>query len=425
MNRRFTILYNIYKNDFINSLHIFKRFIFLVLASLTIGLLNGVIGSLFKILIKYATQTRINTPQLILCMPLVAMFTYLLYKLFHKENSKGTNLVLQSVRTDDNIGYTTAPLMFVSTVLSHLTGASVGCEGAALQIGGGVGQSLSRIAKFDIKDKHILTMCGMSACFSALFGTPIAAAVFVIEVISIGVMYYSALIPCVISAMTARHISYLFGIEVEIKSVNFVNNFEVTMYLKVLLLACGCAFVSILFCRMLKLSEKFSEKIENNYLRALILSIVAVVIIFIFGKDSFAGTGMNVINTALSGESEWYFFLIKMILTSICVCAGLKGGEIVPTFFIGSTFGCVVGALIGIPADFAAAIGLLAVFCGVTNCPLATLLIGFELFGAQNAVYLLLAISVSYYMSGYHGLYNTQKIVYSKYSPEFINIRAK
>ena len=176
---------------------------------------------------------------------------------------------------------------------------------------------------------------------------------------------------------------------------------------------------------MLKLFEKNSEKIKNHYLRALIFSSVAVVIIFVFGKESFAGTGMNVINNALSGESEWYFFLIKMLLTSICVSAGLKGGEIVPTFFIGSTFGCVVGALIGIPADFAAAIGLLSVFCGVTNCPLATLLIGFELFGAQNAVYLLLAISVSYYMSGYHGLYNTQRIVYSKYSPEFINIKAK
>ena len=425
MSRRFTILYNIYKKDFINSLHIIKRFIFLVLVSLIIGVLNGLIGSVFKLFIKYATLIRYDNPQLIWFMPIVAMFTYLLYKLFRKEKSKGTNLVLQSVRTEDNIGYTTAPLMFVSTVLSHLTGASVGCEGAALQIGGGVGQSLSRIAKFDIKDKHILTMCGMSACFSALFGTPIAAAVFVIEVISVGVMYYSALIPCVISALTARHISNLFGIEVEIQSVNVVENFKIDMYLKVLILACGCAFVSILFCRMLKLSEKFSEKIEHNYFRALILGCAAVLIILLLGEETFAGTGMNVINAALSGESEWYFFIIKMLLTSICVSAGLRGGEIVPTFFIGSTFGCVVGALVGIPADFAAAIGLLSVFCGVTNCPLATLLIGFELFGVQNAVYLFIAISVSYYMSGYHGLYNTQKIVYSKYSPEFINIRTK
>lgn len=425
MRRKFKLLFNIYISDLKNSVKILKRFVFVLAAALIIGAITGLAGTAFKLCIKYAADFRNNNSFIILFLPAAALFTYALYRIFNQQNSAGTNLVLESVRTQEKISVFTAPLMFVSTVISHLFGASVGCEGAALQIGGGIGQTLARTFKLDQKDAHILTMCGMSGCFAALFGTPVAAAVFVIEVISVGVMYYSALIPCAVSAVTAHMIAHYFGIDSEIIKSPVIINYEPMMFLKVLLLGMGCALVSIIFCRSLRIFSRLSALIKNPYMRAISIGSLGCALIFLFGTDSYAGAGTDVINLALSGTADYSAFIIKILLTSICVSAGLRGGEIIPSFFIGATFGSAFGAFIGVPAGFAAAVGLLGVFCGVTNCPLATLLIALELFGADNSMYFLIAIAVSYFCSGYYGLYSTQKIVYSKYLPEFINIRAK
>ena len=238
-------------------------------------------------------------------------------------------------------------------------------------------------------------------------------------------MYYSALVPCVVSSLTARYIAHIFGYDAEIISVKSVENYQPVLCLQILVLAIACAVISIFFCRLLKFSVKTSKRISNPYIRAIILSCVAVGIIMLTGIGKYSGSGVSAINLALESDADYPAFIIKIVLTCICVGAGLKGGEIVPSFFIGATFGAAYGVLIGMPASFAAAVGMLCVFCGVTNCPLATIIIAMELFGSQNILYFMLAIAVSYFMSGYYGLYSTQRIVYSKYMPEFINVRAK
>lgn len=402
-----------------------RRFIVLALLAVLMGGITGIVGTLFKKSIKFVSELRNQNPIIILLLPMAAITICCLYKICKQEKSHGTNIVLESVRSEDSISGFTAPLMFISTIISHMFGASVGCEGAALQIGGGIGENLARMLKINSKSVQIVTMCGMSGCFAALFGAPVAAAVFVIEVISVGVMYYSALVPCFISSVTAHLIAYHFGIESEIKKINLIDNYEVLTLIKVAVLACVGALVSILFCKALKFTGKLAKKIENIYLRALILSSVAVLLIFVFGADKYAGTGMSVINRALSGDVDLFSFAIKIVITSICISAGLKGGEIIPSFFIGATFGCMFGSIIGLPPEFAACIGILSVFCGVTNCPIATFMLSIELFGAGNAMYFFLAIAISYALSGYYGLYSAQKIVYSKYLPEFINIHTK
>ncbi len=425
MRRKLIMLFNIYKNDIKKSAKILIRFLFLTVSSIIIGIVTGFVGTAFKLSIRFVTGVRSENSLLILCLPLVGVITCLLYRVCRQERSTGTNLVLESVRTEEKISVFTAPLMFVCTVISHLCGASVGCEGAALQIGGGIGQCAASALKMGQKDIHVMTMCGMSGCFAALFGTPIAAAVFAIEVISVGVMYYSSLVPCVVSSLTAHYIAHSFGVDAEIIKAPICDNYDVLQLLKVALIAIGCAVVSILFCRALRLFSHIASVMKNPIVRSLVMSAVACGFIFLFGADDYAGAGTAVINRALGGSAHPFAFLIKILLTAICVNAGLKGGEIIPSFFIGATFGAVVGPLIGINAGFAAAIGLLGVFCGVTNCPVATLVIAVELFGSSNAVYYMIAIAISYFCSGYYGLYSTQKIVYSKYLPEFINIKAK
>ena len=402
-----------------------RRFIVLAVLAVLMGGITGIVGTLFKLSVNYVSEFRNQNHWIILLLPISAITICFIYKICKQDKSHGTNIVLESVRSEDTISAFTAPLMFVSTVISHMFGASVGCEGAALQIGGGIGENLAKILKINPKSVQIVTMCGMSGCFAALFGAPVAAAVFVIEVISVGVMYYSALVPCFISAVTAHTIAFHFGIESEIQKITLIDNYQIMTLVKVALLASIGAGVSILFCKTLKFAGKLSKKIENKYLRALIFSSVAVILIFIFGADKYAGTGMGIINRALSGEVDLFAFVIKIIITAICISAGLKGGEIIPSFFIGSTFGCMFGSIIGLPPEFAACIGILSVFCGVTNCPIATFMLSVELFGAENAMYFFLAIAISYALSGYYGLYSAQKIVYSKYLPEFINIHTK
>ena len=337
--------------------------------------------------------------------------------------SKGTNLVLSAVRSEERVPFRMAPLIFASTVLTHLFGGSAGREGAALQLGGSLAQTLGRFLHLDEKDMHIITMCGMSACFSALFGTPLAATVFSMEVVSVGIMYYAALVPCAAASLIAAGISGWFGVPPTFFSVSGIPQAAALVpMLRTLVLAALCAAISVTFCYILHgSSHLFQRFLPNPYLRAFLGGCGVLGLMLLCGSRDYLGAGVPVIAQAISGSAHPTAFLWKMIFTATTLAAGFKGGEIVPTFFVGATFGCFAGALLGLPPSFAAALGLCAVFCGVTNCPLTSMLIAFELFGFSGAPYFLLAVSVSYMLSGYYSLYSKQKIVYSKYKPEYID----
>ena len=189
----------------------------------------------------------------------------------------------------------------------------------------------------------------------------------------------------------------------------------------VLLAACG-AIVSIFFCMMLQLGNRIFKKwFSNLYIRIAIGGTCIIVLTFLCGTQDYLGTGMPVIEQALNGTALPWAFLFKIIFTVITISAGFKGGEIVPSLFIGATFGCVFGGIIGIPVSLGAAVGMVAVFCGVTNCPITSLLIAFELFGFEDAYYYLIAVATSYMLSGYYSLYHAQTIVYSKFENKYIN----
>ena len=354
-----------------------------------IGLVAGGVSTAFYYALNAVTALREANPWLLWLLPLGGVAIVLLYRICGMEKDRGTNFVLAAVRENQPLRLRTAPLIFAATVLTHLLGGSSGREGAILQIGGSLSSKIGRWMHLDDKDSRIITMCGMSAAFSALFGTPLTAAMFAMEVTSVGVLYYAAIVPCVLSAIIGLWVAQLCGVPPTAFSLQGVPNLTPVTLLQCIGMGVLFALLSILFCRMMHAA-------------------------------------------AIGGEARPEAFLLKMLFTTITLGAGFKGGEIVPVFFTGATFGCTAAPLLGLHPSFGAGLGMVCVFCGVTNCPMTSLLLSLELFAGdslgmftgQSLGLFAVCIAVSYMLSGYYGLYSEQKIVYSKLRPEYIDKKA-
>lgn len=407
-----------------NYIQTFVKWVFISSAT---GLIGGFIGSAFGITLKSANEINSSFWWLVFFMPLGGIIIVGLYKLCKLDHDPGTNIVIKSIRTQEYVPWIMAPLIFLSTAITHLLGGSSGREGAALQLGGSLGTLVGRIFKLDEKDMHLAVMCGMSGLFSALFCTPVTASVFAIEVISVGATYYSALVPCLMSAIVSYSIAIAFGISpMHFDIVSAIPKLEFVSLTQVIALSAGCAVVSIIFCVVMHKTPKLMKHLfKNKFLRIAVGGSVIVALTFIVGCRDYNGTGSHIIGQALSGVAKPEAFLLKILFTAITIGSGYKGGEIVPTLFIGSTFGCVVGGIIGLDPVFGASLGMICLFCGVVNCPIASIVMSVEMFGAEGIVLFAIGCAVSYMLSGYYGLYSSQKILYSKLKAEFINVHAK
>ena len=386
-----------------------------------IGGVGGVIGSLFHIGVNYATLARDAHPWILYLLPVLGLLIAGLYRLT-KVEGKDTNAVIESVHFGKNVPVLLVPVIFISTVLTHLGGGSAGREGAALQIGGGIGHATGRLLHLGQKDLPLATLCGMSAVFSALFGTPLTAAVFAMEVISVGVFYYAGLLPC----LTAALVGYLVSLLMAVPPTRFTvadPGMDAWTMLLVAVLAVGCALVSILFCRGMQETGRLAARLlPNPFLRVFVGGALVIGLTLLVGNTDYNGAGMEVVQRAIGGEAVGWAWLLKLLFTAVTIGFGFKGGEVVPSFFVGATFGCVFGGLLGLPPAFAAAVGLVAVFCGAVNCPIASVILSVELFGAGGMAYFAAACAISYLLSGYCGLYSSQTILYSKLKAEFINV---
>ncbi len=400
----------------------FLAFLKWVILGIFLGVLIGLIGAAFSFCLTWVTAFRADNHWIYYFLPFGGVLIVWLYKVMGNSNDKGTNSALMAVRTGECFHMITAPLVFAGTVITHLVGGSSGREGAALQIGGSIGNKIGRLINLDEKDIHTITMCGMSAAFSSLFGTPVTAAVFSMEFISIGIMHYSAFVPCIVSAVTGKMVASYFGVEAENIALVNVPNIEPEFILKVTILSALCAAVSVLFCMTMEnVSKLYKKYLKNTYLRAAVGGAIVFVAVCLMGGHKYSGGGMEIVERAVEGEAFVLAFLIKMILTALTLGAGFKGGEIVPTFFVGATFGNVASRVIGLFPGFGAGIGTVAVFCGVTNCPVSSLILSVELFGAEGFVFFAIACAVGYMLSGYTGLYSEQRIMYSKTKTQYIN----
>lgn len=408
----------------LGNLEVFLRWLII---AIIVGVAVGAFSTAFGHSVIWVTEVREDNPWLIYLLPLAGIVIVFLYKVCDYEKNKGTDQVFLTVRAEKkDIPFRMAPLIFVTTVITHLFGGSAGREGAALQMGGSIGSTIGRIMKLDEQDQRVLVMCGMSSAFSALFGTPMAATIFAMEVESVGIMHYSALVPCALSAIIASKFAVNMGINPESFAIHDIPELTVLSGAKVIVLAVLCAYLSAFFCAMMHTVHKYLKAyLRNPYVRIVAASVAIIVITEILGTTDYMGAGIDVIERAVEGEVRPEAFLLKMILTALTLGAGFKGGEIVPSFFVGATAGCCLGYLLGLSPSFAAALGMTAVFCGVTNCPITSILISFELFGYTGNCFYLIAAAIAYLLSGYYGLYTGQKIMYSKAKPKFVDFRAK
>lgn len=393
-----------------------------VILGLIIGCICGGLGYMFSFSITAVTSLREDYNWIIYLLPVGGLLSVGIYKLC-KVTQVGTNHVFESVRSEEEIPVLLAPAVFLGSIITHLFGGSAGKEGAALQLGGSVATLLSKILKLGEKTRHILTMCGMAAFFSAVFGTPIGAVVFAVEVVSVGKLSLAAFFPGIIASITAYGISTYLGVHPEKFSLTALPQFNLNSLWKVIVIAVISAFVSVLFCKAMHLSHKFFKRyIKNDFLRILIGGFLIIGLTLIVGNQDYNGGGFSIINRIFeNGEFRYEAFLLKIIFTAITAAVGFKGGEIVPTFFIGATLGASIATLIGLDPAFGAAIGMAALFCGVTNCPLATIILAVELFDGKGIIFIATAAIISFFLSGYSSLYTGQKLVFSKTNEDIID----
>ena len=396
----------------------------LLVSGLT-GVACGLVGAAFYYVVSFVTAARQAHGWLLFCLPLAGLFIVWSYRVLGMENDSGTNQIIASVRSGEKPPLRLALLIFVSTALTHLTGGSAGREGAALQIGGSVAASIGRLLRLGERNMNLIVMCGMSAVFTALFGTPLSATVFSLEVVSVGIVHYSALFPCLLASLVTTGVTRLLGVHPEGYVLMGGPALDWQFMLRTGLLAVACALLSMAFCVLMhKTNHLYKKYLPNQYLRVLAGAAILIVLTLLVGSRDYNGAGGNVIEAALAGHAVPYAFLLKMLFTAVTLGAGFRGGEIVPTFFVGATFGCAAAPLLGLDPAFGGAIGMIALFCGVTNCPLASIFLSIELFGSSHVLFFALACALSYLLSGKFSLYSAQKIVYSKLEPRFIDENA-
>lgn len=406
----------VFTNKLKETVYYTRAFVAWALIAALVGAVCGLVGGVFAIAVEKATHLRQHVTWLPWLMPLAGLVIAGLYRGLQLPLSIGTDEIIKTVRTQEGVSIRMAPAIFLSTVLTHLTGGSAGREGAALQLGGSIGVAMSHMMPSHGDDRRIFQLCGMAALFSALFGTPLAATIFVIEIVEIGKINDRALLPCLVSALTAKLMAMFIGAPAELFPLaGGLAMADGLTLLKAGVLGLCCGGVAIIFCYVMHGSGKLLRKlIAHDYLRVTVCGLLVTLLAVLLGTADYQGGGMHVILNALQGNARPEAFVMKILFTALTLGAGFKGGEIVPSFFVGATLGCTVAPLLGLDPALGAGLGIIALFCGVTNGALASMMLSVELFGAEYLPLFGIAVAVSYAMSGQVSLYHTQKFLEPK-----------
>ncbi len=401
-----------------------KAFLKWGILGVLVGCIGGVLGAVFHHALHFVTHLRGEHTWLIFLLPLGGLLTVAIYKIFKLQGNRGTNEIIDAILDGKPVGPMVAPVIFLSSALTHLFGGSAGREGAALQLGGSVASLIGRALKLDDDDRTVLIMSGMSAVFAGLFGTPLTATLFCMEFESVGTLFSPALLPCFLAAFVASRISGLMGVHAEIFILDTVHAIVLGNAWKYVILAVAVSLLGIAMCWVFHQAEHLAKHaLPNPWVRIAVGGAIVTVLTLIVGDQRFNGAGMDMALKAVAGEADGYSFLLKMLFTAVTLAAGFKGGEIVPTFCVGATFGCVLGGLLGLDAGICAALGLIGLFCCATNSPLASIVLSVEMFGGANLYLFALICVICFVLSGHSGLYASQIIRFNKTSMVGSHIR--
>jgi H+/Cl- antiporter ClcA len=385
------------------------------LAVLVAGL-AGSASALFLFALDWATQTRDANRWLIWGLPLAGFSVGWLYLTFGQHVEAGNNLLIDEIHDPQKVvPLRMAPFVLGGTVISHLFGASVGREGTAVQMGGALADQLTHFFKLNASDRRTVLMAGVSAGFASVFGTPLAGAVFALEVLAIGRMRLDALLPCVIAAVVADQVGLLWGVQHTLYSVGGVP--PMTAWLLVAMLIAGVLFgvTGKWFADATHaLSDLMKKHIAYAPLRPLLGGALIAAVVMWGNLDRYIGLGIPVMQEAFVHSLAPTDFLGKLVFTIASLGSGFKGGEVTPLFYIGATLGNTLAPLLDVPFALLAAVGFVAVFAGAANTPVASTLMAMELFGAEIGVFAALACVMSYVCSGHSGIYRAQRVVHRK-----------
>ena len=383
--------------------------------SLIMGVVGGLLGAAFHHALHFVTHIRSEHMWLIYLLPLGGLLTVVIYRHPKMKGNKGTNEIIEAALDGHPVSAMVAPSIFLATAITHLFGGSAGREGAALQLGGSAASFLAKHYHLKESNRKILVTAGMSSVFAGLFGTPLTATLFCMEFESVGTFFSPALLPCFLSAFVASRVSLALGVHAETHILTEAFSITLDNCWQYLILAVLVSLLGILMCTVFHKAEHLAaHHLPNPFVRIAAGGVIITLLTLLVGDHRFNGAGMDMALRAVEGQADWYSFLLKMLFTAVTLAAGFKGGEIVPTFCIGATFGCVLGGLLGLDAGMAGAMGLIGLFCCATNSPFASIMLSVEMFGGTN-IHLFAFISViCFVLSGNYGLYASQIIQYNK-----------
>lgn len=399
-----------------NSSVLTLSFVKWIIIGSIVGIITGSAAAVFLKSLEIATALRMKYIWLLFLLPFGGALVSFLYSSYGKNSSKGNNLILEKINENSGrVPLRMAPLVFFGTFITHLFGGSAGREGTGVQIGASIAEGIGKLLKLDKVDNRIILMAGISSGFASVFGTPLAGTVFGLEVAALGLMSYEALIPAFTASIVGDFVVSFLGVQHTHFKVVEVPDLTLLTIIKIAFAAILFGFTSKLFSELThKLKELFTEGFENPVIKSMIGGILVIVLVYISGTRDFLGLSIPLISESFNGHVHPLAFLGKIVFTSLTLGTGFQGGEVTPLFVIGSTLGNALSNILHISPSFLAALGLIGVFAGATNTPIASFILSLEMFGSQGLIFVFMTCAISYIFSGHTGIYTSQKIGRSK-----------